>query len=131
MTLQKLCLYQALVVTLTVGIIPLSSAQDCLSLDLGPAQVEPSLHRQSQNRGVSAMVRAGLLEPQVIRLLKQHLAIKVVDWQASHHHQWPTDYLLEADSWQAFFTRLLKPFGLQLVLYANQGAVVRYQESPL
>ncbi len=131
MTLQKSFFYLALIGVFYIGSRSTSVAQDCLSLDLGPAEYDSPLNWQSQSHGVSAMVRAGLLEPQVIRLLKQHLAVKVVDWQASHHHQWPTDYLLEADSWQAFFTRLLKPFGLQLVLYANQGAVVRYQEPPL
>ncbi|NQZ03689.1 hypothetical protein [Idiomarina sp.] len=131
MILQKLTSYLVLIAALTSGVVPSSVAQDCLSLDLGPAEFDQPMPWRSESQGVAAMVRAGLLEPQVIKLLKQHLAIKVVDWQASHHHQWPTDYLLEADNWQGFFTRLLKPFGLQLVLYANQGAVVRYQESPL
>ncbi|MGM0481101.1 MAG: hypothetical protein ACQEQZ_04115 [Pseudomonadota bacterium] len=78
---------------------------------------------------VSLQLQPGQLEPQIRRLLRQHLAIKVLDWQASPHHQWPTEHLISADSWLQLLQRVLKPYQLQLVLHPNQSAVVRYRET--
>lgn len=69
----------------------------------------------------------GQLEPQIRRMLKQHLAIKVLDWQASPHHQWPTEHEVSADSWAEVLRRILQPYKLQLVMHPNHSAVVRYR----
>lgn len=78
---------------------------------------------------VSLQLLPGQLEPQIRNLLRQHLAIKVLDWQASPHHQWPTEHLIRADDWLQLLQRILKPYHLQLVLHPNQSAVVRYRQT--
>lgn len=77
---------------------------------------------------VSLQLQPGQLEPQIRRLLKQHLAINVLDWQASPHHQWPTAHIIRADTWAELLRRVLQPYQLQLVMHPNQSAVVRYRQ---
>ncbi|RUO77161.1 hypothetical protein [Idiomarina seosinensis] len=77
---------------------------------------------------VSLQLLPGQLEPQIRRLLKEHLAIKVLDWQASPHHQWPTKHIINAQTWAELLRRVLQPYQLQLVMHPNQSAVVRYRD---
>ncbi|EKE83830.1 hypothetical protein [Idiomarina xiamenensis] len=108
---------------------PVWSAQGkCASLDFAAvsaelqAQPKPSLPNQ-----VSMQLVAGSLEQQVRAILTQHLSIRLIDWQASPHHQWPTDHRVEADSWATLLRRVLSPYGLQVIIYPNSSAVVRYR----
>lgn len=87
-------------------------------------------HQTGNTPAPSAVVTQlypGQLEPQIRRMLKQHLAIKVLDWQASPHHQWPTEHEVSADSWAEVLRRILQPYKLQLVMHPNHSAVVRYR----
>ncbi|MDN7127896.1 hypothetical protein J6I75_03850 [Pseudidiomarina sp. 1APP75-27a] len=73
---------------------------------------------------VELALTAGLLQPQIETLLKQHFAIRQLDWRASPHYRWSTDFTLTAASWEAALERVLQPYQLQLTLYANHTAVV-------
>lgn len=73
---------------------------------------------------VTVLLEPGLLQPQIESLLLQHFQVDKVYWQASPHFRWATAYQLEADSYNSALTQILKPFGLQLTLYANRSAVV-------
>lgn len=78
---------------------------------------------------VSMQLQRGQLEPQIRQLLREHLAIKVLDWQASPHHQWPTEHTVRAGSWAEVLRRVLQPYHLQLVMHPNHSAVVRYRDA--
>ena len=105
-----------------------SSGQPLL---LNQPAVASALPREANLPAPSAAVVTelypGQLEPQIRRLLKEHLAIKVLDWQASPHHQWPTEHQVSADSWAELLRRILQPYKLQLVMHPNHSAVVRYR----
>lgn len=77
---------------------------------------------------VSTQLYPGQLEPQIRAMLKQHLAIKVLDWQASPHHQWPTEHQVIGDTWADVLRKILHPYHLQLVMHPNHSAVVRYRD---
>lgn len=99
----------------------------------GPSDCKPLATVQTTAIGgatkVAYQFTPGQLEPQIRRLLQQQLAIKVLDWQASPHHQWPTDYRIEAGNWIELLQRVLHPYHLQLVVHANESAVVRYRDA--
>ena len=78
---------------------------------------------------VALQLQRGQLEPQIRQLLREHLAIKVLDWQASPHHQWPTEHTVRAGSWAEVLRRVLQPYHLQLVMHPNHSAVVRYRNA--
>ena len=87
----------------------------------------PHTDTETAPAAVVTQLYPGQLEPQIRRMLKQHLAIKVLDWQASPHHQWPTEHEVRADSWAELLRRILQPYKLQLVMHPNHSAVVRYR----
>ena len=101
---------------------------NCKSLQMTPAALATPITPPAQVAApVITQLQPGQLEPQIRRLLKQHLAIKVLDWQASPHHQWPTEHKVSADSWAEVLRRILQPYKLQLVVHPNHSAVVRYR----
>lgn len=104
---------------------------DCRPLDLSATQPISNVPVASaysvSTPAVVTQLYPGQLEPQIRQLLKQHLAIKVLDWQASPHHQWPTEHQLTGASWAEVLRRILQPYDLQLVMYPNHSAVVRYR----
>ncbi|RUO80386.1 hypothetical protein CWI84_04780 [Idiomarina tyrosinivorans] len=70
----------------------------------------------------------GPLQPQIERLLTAEFNVDTVDWQASPHHQWPTEFTVEAVSWRQVLGKILSAYKLQAVFYANRSAVIRYRE---
>ena len=96
----------------------------CQQLDV---IASPSAAALSPGKQVALILQAGLLEPQVAAILRQHFNIQVVDWQASPHHRWPADYRVSANSWADVLTRILEPYQLQLVIHPNRSAVVHYR----
>ncbi|RUO78264.1 hypothetical protein [Pseudidiomarina taiwanensis] len=76
---------------------------------------------------VSAELNQGLLQPQVEQLIRAHLEVDWIDWQISPHHRWPADMRLDAPSWGELLQRLLKPYGIQLTIYANRSARLSYR----
>ncbi|RUO54069.1 hypothetical protein CWI69_01150 [Pseudidiomarina halophila] len=73
---------------------------------------------------VELSLTAGLLRPQIEDLLQQHFAIRQLDWRASPHYRWSTDYTFTAANWETALEQVLRPYQLQLTLYANHSAVV-------
>ena len=82
----------------------------------------------AQNGGVHFDMRPGRLRPQLERVLRQHMGVQHVLWQASDEHDWPTSYALHAASWPALVESLLSPYRLRLQLFANHSAVITYQQ---
>lgn len=78
--------------------------------------------------GVHFDMRPGRLRPQLERVLRQHMGVQHVLWQASDEHDWPTSYALHAASWPALVESLLSPYRLRLQLFANHSAVITYQQ---
>lgn len=116
-----------LLVTPAVATAGLPKCQPLLTnntLITAPAGASDTVPKQ-----VSLALVPGQLKPQIQRLLTEKLAIKVLDWQASPHHQWPTEHTLTAGTWAELLRRVLKPYQLQLVMYPNHSAVVRYQDA--
>lgn len=79
---------------------------------------------QETTPAVELKLSAGLLQPQIETILKQHFAIRQLDWRVSPHYRWSTDFTLAAPSWEAALEKILQPYQLQLTLYANHSAVV-------
>ena len=73
---------------------------------------------------VIAHLQPGLLKPQVEALIKQGFAVEHIDWRASPHYRWSTSFEFSAANWQQALTKILRPYQLQLTLYANRTAVV-------
>jgi hypothetical protein len=103
----------------------------CKPLQINQPAVASAMPREAtpamSAAAVVTQLYPGQLEPQIRRMLKEHLAIKVLDWQASPHHQWPTEHQVSADSWAEVLRRILQPYKLQLVMHPNHSAVVRYR----
>lgn len=109
---------------------PVASAtglSSCQPLSHDNLSLSSSTSASDVSQPVSLQLLPGQLEPQIRRLLKEHLAIKVLDWQASPHHQWPTEHIINARTWAELLRRVLQPYQLQLVMHPNQSAVVRYR----
>lgn len=112
--------------------LPLQAADTaCLPLHTGgitslpTEQVGSAAHAAPKK--VALLLQGGLLKPQVTAILKKHFDISVLDWQASPHHQWPTEYRVDALSWAELLGRVLDPYQLQLIIHPNRSAVVRYR----
>lgn len=91
------------------------------SVEIAPATVP------QQAKKVAMLLREGLLKPQLTAILEKHFNIHLVDWQASPHHRWPSEYRVDAWSWAELLSRVLEPYGMQLIIHANRSAVVRYR----
>ena len=104
----------------------LNSAQP--SYVANPAQALVTYVAES-SAGVSFEMRPGRLRPQLERVLRQHMGVQHVLWQAAEEHDWPTSYTLHAASWPALVESLLSPYRLRLQLFANHSAVITYQLS--
>lgn len=87
----------------------------------------PALTSGASSAGVSFEMHPGRLQPQLERVLRQHMGIQHVLWQAASEHEWPTSYQLEAASWGALVESLLSPYQLRMQLFANHSAVISYQ----
>ena len=72
----------------------------------------------------------GRLQPQVERLLRERFAVTTIEWRASPHFRWSSDYLLTAIDWTQALTHLLQPYGLKAVLYANHSAIIMPEQEP-
>lgn len=64
------------------------------------------------------------LKPQLEALLKKHLAVQAVVWQLDTPHFWPTEYLIQAHSWEALIEKLAQPYQIRVSIHANQVAVI-------
>jgi len=95
------------------------------------AQSASTSASQTAPKKVALLLQGGLLKPQVSAILKKHFDINVLDWQASPHHQWPTEYRVDALSWAELLSRVLDPYQLQLIIHPNRSAVVRYRHQDL
>lgn len=108
-----------------------ASSTNCQTLDLSNQTSTRAITSTAVQPAVTdevvTQLYPGQLEPQIRRLLTEHLAIKVLDWQASPHHQWPTEHKVAAASWAEVLRRILQPYDLQLVMHPNHSAVVRYR----
>lgn len=83
-----------------------------------PAKAVPQVQLQLQQ---------GLLKPQFIQFLKAHFPVDVVDWQVSAHYQWPSAFILRADSPEQILEQLTQPYQFKITVHANRSAVVGYQ----
>ncbi|CAB0149542.1 hypothetical protein PSI9734_00106 [Pseudidiomarina piscicola] len=101
---------------------PAYAQQSCppFSFDSAP----PVATERATNK-VTFELQAGLLKPQIERLLARHFDVQELDWQASPHYRWSTDFTLTAANWDLALEKLLTPYQLHLTLYANHSAVVR------
>lgn len=99
---------------------------DCAPLALAPSAQGADVGAANAAKKVAIMLRPGRLQPQIERILEGHFQIKLVDWRASPHHRWPTEYRLEAWSWAELLTRMLEPYGLRITIHANHSAVIEY-----
>lgn len=99
---------------------------DCAPLALDASSVAQKTTVGAAGKKVAIMLSPGRLQPQIERILAGHFQIKLVDWRASPHHRWPTEYRLEAWSWAELLTRMLEPYGLRIVIHANHSAVIDY-----
>lgn len=75
-------------------------------------------------KNVFATLRPGLLQPQVEALIRQGFGVEHIEWRASPHYRWSTDFELTAPTWDLALTKLLRPYQLKLTLFANQTAVI-------
>lgn len=113
--------------------VPETKPKFCAGFNLNPhsepSQPSPSSTPRSAPLAARVVARLspGLLQPQVEALIKQAFAVQHIDWRASPHYRWSTDFELSADNWNSALTQLLRPYQLQLTLYANQTAVVKPQ----
>lgn len=120
--------------TTAIGIIPLlllcsypaqANLPRCQPLDTSVEITPAELPEQAKK--VAMLLREGLLKPQLTAILQKHFNIHLVDWQASPHHRWPSEYRVDAWSWAELLSRVLDPYGMQLIIHANRSAVVRYR----
>lgn len=94
------------------------------------AKTTPGLQADSQptlQSGVRFEMRPGRLKPQLERVLREHLGVQHIVWQAAEEHEWPSAYELHATSWPALVESLLGPYQLRLQLFVNHSAVISYQ----
>lgn len=110
---------------------PETSPTACQRFNFTPLAKPPSAPSSRQPSApvdatpmVVAQLRPGLLKPQIEALIKEGFAVTQVEWRASPHYRWSTDFELNAQSWQAALTTILRPYQLHLTLYANHTAVV-------
>lgn len=89
-----------------------------------PAQQAASAATLQASRKVNAQLRPGLLQPQVEALIKQGFAVTHIEWRASPHYRWSSNFEVTAVDWQSALGKILRPYQLQLTLYANNTAVV-------
>lgn len=108
---------------------PTLSAAQCPSFDLQALAALGVVEQQQQLAEVEWTLHAGLLQPQLEALLREHFKIQQVFWQVSPHFQWPADYRLSAPSWTELLDRLLKPYRLTVTLFPNHAAEVRYLDA--
>ncbi|WP_417688233.1 hypothetical protein [Pseudidiomarina sp.] len=90
----------------------------------GPPKVATPEVLAPSDETVIAHLQPGLLKPQVEAFIKQGFAVDHVDWRASPHYRWSTSFEFSAANWQQALTQILRPYQLQLTLYANRTAVV-------
>lgn len=91
---------------------------------------EPQPQAQpNMQSGVRFEMRPGRLKPQLERVLREHLGVQHIVWQAAEEHAWPSAYELHASSWPALVESLLEPYQLRMQLFVNHSAVIsdRYQ----
>lgn len=91
------------------------------------AEREPGLRIGSASPTVVRyQMSAGRLKPQLERILRQHMGVQHIVWRVAEEHQWPSNYLLEGETWAALIESLLTPYQLHLQLFANHSAVISY-----
>ncbi|RUO61934.1 hypothetical protein [Pseudidiomarina insulisalsae] len=73
---------------------------------------------------VQLTLRPGLLQPQIETYVKQAYAVDHLEWRASPHFRWSSDFVIESDNWNQALSKVLKPYQLQLKVFANRTAVV-------
>lgn len=96
--------------------------------DIENGQPTQLLSLSGSTAGVRFDMRPGRLRPQLERVLRQHMGVQHVLWEAADEHDWPTTYSLHAGSWPALVESLLSPYQLRLQLFANHSAVISYQQ---
>ncbi|MBY6063498.1 hypothetical protein [Pseudidiomarina sediminum] len=116
----------ALLLSVVCGNTSAATRQLCQPFDFQfQATSTPPLHSLAQApTPVVFALHEGRLQPQVERLLRERFAVTTIEWRASPHFRWSSDYLLSAESWTQALTHLLQPYGLKAVLYANHSAVI-------
>lgn len=118
------CLYPFATLVFAAG-----GVDDC------PPLIFPTNYNQSAQASVpiepptsvSFTLQRGLLRPQLELLLRDHLAIQQVVWQAPTDIHWPSHYQLEGLDWLAVLEQLAASYQLQVSLFANHIAVVQAQ----
>ncbi|MGQ4276302.1 hypothetical protein ACQ5ES_04560 [Pseudidiomarina sp. E22-M8] len=100
---------------------PVEAQQSCQPFAFEASAPTPS---KPPAERIELSLTAGLLRPQIEAVLHQHFAIRQLDWRASPHYRWSTDFTLAAPSWESALEQVLRPYQLQLTLYANHSAVV-------
>ncbi|CUS49395.1 MAG: hypothetical protein HLUCCO02_12090 [Idiomarinaceae bacterium HL-53] len=71
-------------------------------------------------------LEAARIKPQIETLLRTHWQVQQVVWYADPHHIWPTEFELQAHSWDALLAKILQPYQLRVSLHENHTAVVDY-----
>lgn len=93
------------------------------------ANISPRNSQQlATDTTVSLQLHDGLLKPQLDLLLREQFDIQAIEWRASTHHQWPTEFLLKGTSWRQLLQQMLEPYQLRVTLHANHTAIVDYQQ---
>lgn len=77
---------------------------------------------------VNYSFEAGFLKPQLIAFLANHPRVKHernVVWLASDNYLWPSNFIVEGDSFERALSRVLVPYKLEALFRPNDVVVIQ------
>lgn len=75
-------------------------------------------------------MKEGFLKPQLTKMLLDTGRVnreRDVVWLVSENHQWPNDYLAQAESFDHLIGGILQTYNMTIIYQGNDIAVIRYQ----
>lgn len=72
--------------------------------------------------------KPGFLKPQLVKFLANHPRIgseSNVVWRASDNYQWPSEFVVEGDTFEHAISKVLKPYKLEALFRPNNIVVIQ------